>query len=170
MSHSMKNATQTCPCGSGHLYKQCCGLYIHGIEAAPTAEALMRSRYSAYVMHAIDYLGETLHPDNRKNWDRQATDTWARKTEWLQLEVRRIQAGGVADQQGRVEFVAFFKDQGVIKQHHEWSSFHRLDGNWYYVGGVYPKPVACPDTGIKAGRNDPCPCGSGKKYKKCCGI
>lgn len=160
---------QICPCASGNTYADCCGRYISGAEPAPTAEALMRSRYSAYVVGAIDYLGETLHPDSRSDWDRQATQKWADQSEWLQLEIRSTQAGGADDDEGQVEFIALFKDQGVAKQHHELSLFKRLDGRWYYVDGAFPKPTT-QRNGNKVGRNDPCPCGSGKKYKKCCGT
>lgn len=160
---------QNCPCGSGLAYTECCGRYITGAEIAPTAEALMRSRYSAYAVAAVDYLGETLHPDSRGDWDRQATQNWADESEWLQLDIRKTEAGGIDDEEGQVEFIATFNDQGVPKQHHELSLFKRLEGRWYYVDGAFPKPATQRNTN-KVGRNDPCICGSGKKYKKCCGA
>jgi len=160
---------QECHCGSGQSYEACCGPYIQGVEPAPTAEALMRSRYSAYVVGAIDYLGDTLHPNHRSDWDRDATARWASHSEWLNLEIRDTEAGGEGDDEGFVEFVAHFKENDEHKVHHERSRFQRHGGRWYYVDGQLPKPVTQRNEGPKVGRNDPCPCGSGKKFKKCCG-
>ncbi len=129
----------------------------------------MRSRYSAYAVGAIDYLGDTLHPDYRSDWDRDATARWASHSDWLNLEIRDTEAGGEDDDEGFVEFVAHFEENGEHKVHHERSRFQRHGGRWYYVDGQLPKPVTLRKDGPKVGRNDPCPCGSGKKFKKCCG-
>lgn len=129
----------------------------------------MRSRYSAYVVEAIDYLGDTLHPEHRSDWDRDATARWASNSKWLGLEIRAVENGGENDQEGIVEFVAQFSEGGVEKVHHERSRFLRRGGLWYYVDGQMPRPVTQRHEKPKVGRNDPCPCGSGKKYKKCCG-
>jgi len=160
---------QNCHCGSGKPYADCCGAIISGAEVAKTAEALMRSRFSAYVVAEIDYLGDTLHPDHRQDWDKAATEKWAAESEWQTLEILSIEAGGKNDDQGIVEFSATFKENGALKRHHESSRFAKLDGRWYYVDGETPKPQTQRNDGPKVGRNDPCPCGSGKKYKKCCG-
>ena len=160
----------SCPCGSGHPYSRCCGRFIGGAETPPTAEALMRSRYSAYVGNAIDYLGDTLDPDHRDDWDRDATRRWSEGAEWLGLEIVSTDAGQPGDDQGWVEFVATFKEDDKVQRHHERSRFGWRDGRWYYVDGVVPKPQTKRHQGPKVGRNDPCPCGSGKKYKKCCGA
>jgi len=160
---------QECHCGSGKPYESCCGPLVEGQQAAPTAEALMRSRYSAYVVGAIDYLGETLHPEHRSDWDRDATARWAGQSEWLNLEIGDTEAGGEDDDEGLVDFVAHFKEGGEHKVHQERSRFRRHAGRWYYVDGQLPRPVTQRNQGPKVGRNDPCPCGSGKKYKKCCG-
>ena len=160
---------QACHCGSGKDYENCCGPIIAGTEKARTAEALMRSRYSAYAVGAVDYLGETLHPDYRHDWDRDATARWAEQSEWSGLEIRNVEAGGEGDQEGFVEFVANFNEAGVHKVHHERSRFLKQDGRWFYADGGLPKPVTQRHAAPKVGRNDPCPCGSGKKYKKCCG-
>lgn len=129
----------------------------------------MRSRYSAYAVGAIDYLGETLHPDYRGDWDPSATARWSEQAEWQGLEIRATEAGGPDDNQGMVEFAATFVEDGQPKTHIERSYFQRQDGRWYYVNGDTPKPTTWRNEGPKVGRNDPCPCGSGKKYKKCCG-
>ncbi len=129
----------------------------------------MRSRYSAYAVGAVDYLGESLHPEHRSDWDRDATARWAERSAWLKLEIVDTEAGGVDDDEGVVEFIARFTERGQPKQHHERSRFRRHEGRWYYVDGEVPKPQTQRHDTPKVGRNEPCPCGSGKKYKKCCG-
>jgi SEC-C motif-containing protein len=155
-----------CPCGSGKALEACCGPVLEsGIAASP--EAMMRSRYSAYVLGNCRHLEISLAPESRRDFDLAATEKWAKAVEWLGLDVLSTSGGG-EDEFGRVEFVARFKQDGAEQAHHENSRFRRHDGNWLYVDGeLIRKPVvrATP----KVGRNDPCPCGSGKKYKQCCG-
>jgi SEC-C motif-containing protein len=134
-----------------------------------SAEALMRSRYSAYVERAIDYLGETLHPAHRGDWDREATRRWAENAEWISLEIVDTGAGRDNDIEGWVEFVATFSEGGRVQHHRERSRFAREDGRWYYVDGEMPKPKTERLETPRVGRNEPCPCGSGRKFKKCCG-
>ncbi|HHI76785.1 MAG TPA: YchJ family protein [Gammaproteobacteria bacterium] len=158
-----------CHCGSGRPYADCCGPLITGERPAPTAEALMRSRYSAYVVEAIDYLGETLHPEHRHDWDREATARWAAGADWRGLEILEVEGGGPDDTEGWVTFVARFVERGEPRRHQERSRFRRHQDRWYYVDGELPKPPTRRKEGPRVGRNDPCPCGSGRKYKKCCG-
>ena len=158
-----------CPCGSGRDFGDCCAPYIRGEQTAPTAEALMRSRYSAYVEHAIDYLGDTLHPHHRADWNRDATRRWADGAEWISLEIVSTEAGQADDEQGWVEFIATYREKDQVQRHQERSRFGRAGGRWYYIDGEVPKPQTQRHDAPKIGRNDPCPCGSGKKYKKCCG-
>jgi SEC-C motif-containing protein len=161
---------KSCPCGSQKSYDECCGPLIAGTRKAETAEQLMRSRYSAYVEGAIPYLRETLHPDHRKDYDEKSSREWSEKAEWHSLQILDTAAGGPEDEEGEVEFVAAFSLQGTRQEHHERSTFARRGGTWYFVSGkeVKPKPVVRESP--KVGRNDPCPCGSGKKFKKCCGA
>ncbi len=158
-----------CHCGSGRAFDACCGPILSGEKQAPTAEALMRARYSAYVRDDVDFLGDSLHPDHRRDWDREATRQWAEQSSWLGLEIRGTEAGGEGDDEGRVEFLARFEEGGTPRLHHETSLFRRQAGRWYYVSGDLPKPQTLRHAEPKVGRNDPCPCGSGKKFKKCCG-
>jgi len=158
---------ETCPCQSGKAFADCCGPYLSGEKAAPTPEALMRSRYSAFATGNIDYLEESLLPGTRGDFDREAAAEWARSSEWTGLHIRSTTGGGEGDTKGDVEFVALFRQNGQDRVHHETGSFEKQDGRWYYVDGVSgtrPRRVE------KVGRNEPCPCGSGKKYKKCCGV
>jgi len=161
----MKN----CPCGSGLSFSDCCQPYISGVKNAPTAEALMRSRYSAYVEHAIDYIVDTCTKDEKDRIDVNQTRKWSEKSKWLGLKILSAEKGGPNDTEGTVEFEALYEMDGLRDNHHETAKFKKREGRWFYdEGNVMPKTVV--RTGPKVGRNDPCPCGSGKKYKHCCAM
>ena len=158
-----------CPCDSGATLSECCGPYIDGSSMPATAEQLMRSRYTAYTRANIDYVINTHHPDTRDSLDERATRSWAENATWLGLKIVETQAGGEGDDEGIVEFEAYYKLRGRDQHHHERSTFVRDDGRWYFRDGdaiaQQPERRASP----KIGRNDPCSCDSGKKFKKCCG-
>jgi len=157
-----------CPCGSGRPYAECCEPYISGAAKAPTAEALMRSRYSAYAEHAIDYIINTCVSRGEKDIDYQSTRDWSEKSTWLGLKILSVEKGGPADSEGTVEFEAAYESGGLKEIHHERATFKKDSGEWLYdEGRVIPKTIV--RSSPKIGRNDPCPCGSGKKYKHCCG-
>ncbi len=157
----------TCPCGSGAAFAACCETVISGAKPAATAEQLMRARYSAYVGVQMDFVFESTHPDHRQGYDHEGTKEWAESSEWLGLEIVGTKNGGPEDVKGEVEFIARFKEKGVLREHHENASFIKEGGTWSFTEGamVKQKPV----TVSKPGRNEPCTCGSGLKYKKCCG-
>ncbi|MDD3518659.1 MAG: YchJ family protein [Chromatiales bacterium] len=121
---------QPCPCGSGRAYSDCCGPFIDGGEPA-TAEQLMRSRYTAFVLGRADHLLRTWHPSTRpETLDLPPTGS----IKWLGLQVRRTDSGGPLDNDGRVEFVARYKPgSGAAVRQHETSRFRREDGRWLYV-------------------------------------
>ncbi|MGC3964201.1 MAG: YchJ family metal-binding protein [Rhodocyclaceae bacterium] len=121
------SAQSPCPCGSGRTYARCCGP-IHQGEAATTAEALMRSRYSAYALGLTDYVAATWHASTRP------TDIAPDNTvKWIGLKVVRApQAEGNASV---VEFIARYKIDGRAYRMHEISRFVREDGRWFYVDG-----------------------------------
>lgn len=156
-----------CPCGSGTPYSECCEQIISGGQSAVTAEQLMRARYSAYVFAEMDFIFESTHPDHRQGYDHAGTKEWAETAEWQGLEIIGTNRGGADDSVGEVEFIARFIEKGESREHHEAGQFKRKDGRWYFTEGqmVRPKPL----TVTRIGRNDPCSCGSGTKYKKCCG-
>lgn len=156
-----------CPCGSGLAYSTCCEPIINGSHPAETAEKLMRARYSAHVAVQMDFIFETTHPDQRQGYDHQGTREWAEGTDWQGLEIIDTKKGGPADDSGQVEFIANFSENGIRREHHERAQFNRQEGRWYFYDGTLVKPR--PLTVSKIGRNDPCTCGSGLKYKKCCG-
>jgi SEC-C motif-containing protein len=120
----------------------------------------MRSRYTAYARREVDYLLDTHAP--RDEGRRAAILAWAERAEFVGLEVVGTEAGLAEDQTGVVEFIARTREAGTEQLHRERSRFLKQDGRWFFIDGAAP---ARP----RVGRNDPCPCGSGKKYKKCCG-
>ena len=143
----------SCPCGSGKSLADCCARY-HAGELAPTPESLMRSRYVAYIEQRMDYRRDTWHPDTRPA--RLDPDT---ETQWRRLEI--VQSGTDVDR-GLVHFRATWragKQWGVLE---ESSRFVRENGRWLYHSGDVIQH------NLNPGRNDPCPCGSGGKLKKCC--
>jgi SEC-C motif-containing protein len=164
---------KTCPCGSGRDYSDCCGQYISGKVKAPTAEALMRSRYSAYVEHEIDYIINTCVHRGKDDIDYKSTRDWSEQSTWLGLKIISVEIGGPNDSEGTVEFEASYERDGLKDVHHETAKFKKETGaggegaQWLYdEGHITPRTVI--RSGPKTGRNDPCPCGSGKKYKHCC--
>lgn len=158
-----------CPCGSNQEFELCCGPILSGESLAPTAEMLMRARYTAFSECRFEFLGESLHPDYRSDHDAEATRRWAQSADWQGLEIVATEAGGEDDQEGMVEFIASFKEKGLVHHHHEQSRFRKKEGRWYFVEGEMVPPKTEVHETPKVGRNEPCPCGSGKKYKKCCG-
>ncbi|WP_295407700.1 YchJ family protein [uncultured Thiocystis sp.] len=157
-----------CVCGSGGEFEDCCAPILAG-QPAPTAEALMRSRYVAYVVGNLDHLERTNMPEAREAFNRLDADRIVEETTWLGLEVRRIIAGGVDDLTGQVEFVFRYRQQGQTLMQHEFAQFCRENGAWRYQSSEI-NPKSPPVHVSKIGRNDLCACGSGKKYKKCCGV
>ncbi len=154
-----------CPCGSPLDLDACCGPLLAG-EAADTPEALMRSRYTAFVLGELDHIDHTNAPEIRGDFNRAEAERTVTEVEWEGLEVMASSENGDT---GSVEFYIRFCRDGQELGQHELASFRREGGKWYYVSGkVGPKPP--PRQVVKIGRNDPCPCGSGKKYKKCCGV
>ena len=159
-----------CPCGSGGAYAECCEPIITGAREADTPEQLMRARYSAYTRVEMDFLIESLHPERRDDNDRDNAQDWAENSEWHGLEIKSTEGGGPDDDQGMVEFVASYTYDEKRKDYHEEARFDRVDGRWYFSEGrrAVSKPIVREEP--KVGRNDPCPCGSGKKFKRCCGA
>ena len=156
-----------CPCGSGLDERACCALYLAG-EPAPTALALMRSRYTAYVRGAVDYLLRTHDASTRDSVDVAAIRRWSKDTTWLGLEIVATERGTTDDTDGIVEFIARGSTRGTPFVQRERSRFRRHDGAWFYVDGdMVAEPAR---TAATVGRNEPCPCGSGKKYKRCHGV
>lgn len=147
-----------CPCGNPSGYTTCCGP-LHDGAAATSAEQLMRSRYSAYVLGLVDYLVSTTLPAQQAGLDRDAISAWSLQSTWLGLEVESSEVFGGQPEHAFVTFTARWHDSTGEHSHREQSSFVQNEGRWYFID---------PTVDVKAGRNDACPCGSGQKFKKCC--
>ena len=123
-----------CPCGSGIAFAQCCSGIITGQRTAETAEQLMRSRYTAYVVKNVDYLVHTTHPSVRSHELEASIRTWMRQVEWLKLHVVATEQGTADDEDGRVEFIAEYLTSTAPGRHHECSVFKKVADDWYYLG------------------------------------
>lgn len=160
-----KEATDNCPCGSGLRFDACCGPIIAGAPAA-TAEALMRSRYCAYVVGALNHVADTHAPEVRDDFNRPEAERLARHCTFEGIEIRKATENG---NHAQVDFVLRFKRDGNDMIQVELADFRKVDGRWLYAGGKLSPQVTQRNVS-RVGRNDPCPCGSGKKAKKCCGM
>lgn len=158
---------ENCPCGSNKIFADCCEPFIKETRLPETAEQLMRSRYSAYDKKGVDYLFNTTYPEYQKYYDKKSIRQWAENTKWQKLEVIRTVKGQKTDITGQVEFKAYYSENGIGKVHHELSEFKKENNKWFFQFGREPKINQ--NKAEKIGRNEPCTCGSGKKYKKCCG-
>lgn len=157
-----------CPCGSGAELDACCAPIMKGATLPRTAEQLMRARYSAHCLQNYEFLTESTHPEFREQATAEEIREWSSLMDWESLEVISTSAGGPDDETGEVCFSAHYSVRGMPQELREDAFFRREGDRWYYVeGNVHGRePVrrAVP----KVGRNEVCPCGSGKKYKKCC--
>jgi len=164
----MKNE-DTCPCNSGKTFGECCGPVIAGEKKAESAEALMRARYASYVTGDVGFLRESATKSVQEEFDEEASTAWSKTAKWHGLEILRTEGGGKGDKSGVVEFRALYTANGEFCNHHEVAKFVKERDGWKFEDGelVGETPIVREEP--KIGRNDPCPCGSGKKYKKCCG-
>ena len=157
-----------CPCSSQIEYNACCEPILNGAPAE-TAEKLMRARFTAYSQVNMDFIAKTHDPATIKKTNMEENKAWAEKTEWLGLEIVSTEKGGPNDEWGKVEFKADYQTKSEKGSHHEISEFNKKKDQWYFTKGQTPESFQIVNDGPKVGRNDPCTCGSGKKYKKCCG-
>ena len=164
----MKNE-DICPCKSGKTFGECCGPIIAGTAKAETAEALMRARYASYATGDVGFLKSSMIDESQADFDEASSKAWSAAATWHGLEIISTEKGGPSDDEGVVEFRALYTANNEFCNHHERSTFKKVNGEWRFVDGdfVRDKPIEREEP--KIGRNDPCPCGSGKKYKKCCG-
>lgn len=152
------NVNQNCPCGTGDTYATCCQPIVQGMKKAITATQLMQSRYSAFVLKEADHILRSWHESSRPrslNFD-------AHPVTWLGLEIHASKAGQATDDDGSVEFTSSYLEHGQLCRLRETSDFVKENGEWYYKRGE------CHVTKEKIERNRACPCGSGKKFKRCC--
>ena len=146
-----------CPCQSNKSYEDCCGSFHTHAQFPETAEQLMRSRYTAYVLKNVPYIVDTTVPSQQALLNVQAIQAWAENTQWLGLQILKTET--LSKFQSAVEFHAVFQGEEGEQTHHERSIFVKIDGRWYFVDPTVPLPTM----------KQPCVCGSGKKFKHCCG-
>ena len=140
-------------------------MFHSGDKSPTTAEALMRSRFTAYALDKTDYILATwdasVHPEKM--------DFSNENLDWRRLKIIDTKKGGINDSKGVVEFKAFYLNNGEEYMLHEISRFNKSNGRWFYVDGVVKK-VGKIIHQSNQGKNAPCSCGSGKKFKRCCGA
>ena len=151
-------------------YSDCCQPYHEGIDEsndikAESAERLMRSRYSAFVLIKPEYIVKTTVPTQQALLDIKSIEAWARETSWAGLEIVSHK-GKLGKRHAQVEFKAFYTAQdGQQAAHHELSSFVKIKGKtgerWYFLD---------PTVAMTISQKQPCLCGSGEKFKRCCGV
>ncbi|MDN5800929.1 MAG: YchJ family protein [Psychrobacter sp.] len=160
---------QTCPCQinptSDNLstllaYKDCCQPYHDGINKADTAERLMRTRYSAFVLVKPDYIVATTVPAQQNFLDIKAIESWARETDWAGLEIV-AHTPKLGKRHAQVDFKAYFNTPDGTQAHQELSSFVKVNERWYFLD---------PTVSMSVTQKQPCICGSGEKFKRCCGV
>jgi SEC-C motif-containing protein len=139
-------------------FSACCQPILENHRRAETAEALMRSRYTAFVQRHEPHILASWHQRTRP----KALNFDDHPVVWLGLEIHESLAGTAADSEGTVEFTTFYLENSQLCSLREKSRFLKEDGLWFYLRGE------CSINKEKVERNRPCPCGSGKKFKKCC--
>ena len=158
------SAESPCPCGRALTFAACCGAVLAQERPAATAEELMRSRFTAHAIGDHRYLHRSYLTSSRQPYvDEGNQDDLV----WTRLEIHHHENGPRPDM-ATVEFSAYFDDHGKEGVLQEKSEFQRIQGIWYYTRTLRTGPAPVKSTGPKVGRNDPCPCGSGRKYKQCC--
>ena len=181
----MSISLQTCPCqvnpisqslSSPLLYQECCQPYHDSLLREETdkvdgakpnsAERLMRLRYSAFVLVKPEYIVKTSLPAQQKLLDIQAIESWAKETDWAGLEIV-AHTPKLGKRHAQVEFKAYFKTPDGLQAHHELSTFVKTkdkadnDASWYFLD---------PTVAMSITQKQPCICGSGEKFKRCCGV
>jgi SEC-C motif domain protein len=158
-------ADQPCSCGTGKAFAECCGPILSGQRKPDSAEALMRSRFTAHVVQDYAYLHRTYWPTAKQPY---VPEPDAPTIKWTRLIVHSHEPGANADT-AFVDFSAYyFEEGGPELLLAEKSEFKRIDDQWYFTRTIRNGPAPVKSSTPKVGRNDPCPCGSGKKYKQCC--
>ena len=146
-----------CPCQSNKSYEDCCGRFHTHAQFPETAEQLMRSRSASYVLKNVPDIVDTTVPSQQALLNVQAIQAWAENTQWLGLQILKTET--LSKFQSAVEFNAVFQGEEGEQTHHERSIFVKIDDRWYFVDPTVPLPTM----------KQPCVCGSGKKFKHCCG-
>jgi SEC-C motif domain protein len=146
----------TCPCGSLLYFANCCQPILNKTCYAESAEALMRSRYSAYATQALDYICDSMLPPAALQCTRQQLQQWNQHNQWIRLKICDHQA--MCANQATICFLAIYLHQGETRFIYEKSLFQKIGEQWFYTDGKH----------LSLTKNTLCPCGSKKKFKRCC--
>jgi len=155
---------QMCLCGSQVKYNACCQPYHESKKVPDTAEYLMRSRFTAYAMRNSEYLLKTWDSSKRP----ETIDFSKENVVWTKLEIVPTKKGSTNDKKGLVEFKAYYESEDEEYVMKEMSRFKKHAGQWVYIDGLVSS-VGKVGQQTNLGKNAPCSCGSGKKFKRCCG-
>ena len=161
--------TDLCPCGSQKKLIECCLPVIQGKRVAGTAEEVMRARYTAFTRSDIDFIMASHHSRTRGEVNREEIESWSKDSKWLSLRIVDVKQGQPSDSRGIVTFRAQYELDGKMTDHWEHALFEKEENEWRFLDAQPLKTQPIVRT-PKPGRNDPCNCGSGKKFKKCCGA
>ncbi len=160
--------TDLCPCGSGKTYAECCAPYHEGTAWPADAVSMVRARYSAFALGKWQFVLDSEYDEDRESLSLEELKARGEQVSWIRLE---IVGSGHSEERNcpYVDFYSYYTIDGVTRELAEHSYFATRDGKLYYTDGeeLVREPIRHETP--KIGRNDPCPCGSGKKYKKCCG-
>lgn len=151
-----------CYCGSGQPFADCCQPLLNGLQVAKSCEQLMRSRYSAFCHGDAEYLQQSCVPALRETQSPTALQPFIADTHFTQLQILDFSPPDPAATHGFVEFKVCFIQGHQLHSFQEHSEFELIQGQWFYASG---RLTDFPSQ--KIGRNDTCPCGSGKKFKSC---
>ena len=163
--HAPPRGEQPCPCGSGKTFAVCCEPILKQQRAASNAEELPRSRYTAHVAHDDAHLHRTYVKTASEPFEPDEEEGGRRA--WTRLVIHAHDKSTKPDMEF-VDFTAYYQEGDRELALHEKAEFQRIEGKWLYTRAVRQGPAPIKATQAKVGRNDPCPCGSGKKYKQCC--
>jgi SEC-C motif-containing protein len=156
-------SSDPCSCGSSMTFSNCCEPIILSISFATTPDQLMRARFTAYVCKALDFLKSTDLPTAKLRYD----DDWSKTTPWTKLIIHGV-SHRTADE-AQIDFTAYHVGQNGELAHHELCELRRINNRWLYYKCIRngPKPLR---KAAEVPRNSQCPCGSGIKFKHCCGA
>lgn len=132
-----------------------------------TPKELLEKRYQAFASGDVDFVLQTHHPETRDAIEEKAVEAWSKGSQWKGLEVSEVKEEG---DKTFIHFTVRYERKFETVNHTEWAEFRKEDGKWYYYDSEFPSPETIRRSDEKVGRNDPCPCGSGKKFKKCHGV
>lgn len=153
-----------CPCSSSTTFALCCEPVLSGAPAV-SPEALVRARYTAFVRKQFDFIERTHAPEVRDDFNLAEAARLADEIEWDCLRIHSAKDYGAV---GDVEYVVSFRKEGKFVKAATASKFRKENGEWFYVSSKAAPHIANLRQTPKIGRNDPCTCGSGLKFKKCC--